>query len=209
MLVNEIFLSIQGEGLTMGLPTVFVRLSGCNLDCSWCDTRYAGEGGIEMDAPRVLDSVRGYRVRHVCITGGEPLLQKESRELITLLLDAGKVVVLETNGSLSLEGLPDHPDLRISMDYKCPSSGQEARMRTGNLALLGPKDQLKFVVADKEDLETARDVVVKNAPRCPVILTPVGGLTLEPVVRFVLDRGLEVRVLPQLHKIIWGDRRGV
>jgi len=209
MLVNEVFLSIQGEGRTMGLPTVFVRLSGCNLECKWCDTRYASEGGVELSVEEVVSSVKCFKVRHVCLTGGEPLCHIESPSLISRLLEEGKHVTLETNGSLPLEGLPEHPDLLISMDYKCPSSGEEDRMRVKNLELLGHKDQLKFVVADQQDLDTAEKVLLRYEPDCPAIFTPVGGLTLEPVVKFVLDRGLEVRVLPQLHKIIWGDRRGV
>lgn len=209
MLVNEIFVSVQGEGGTMGLPTVFVRLSGCNLDCRWCDTRYASEGGVELSVKDIVESVKGYRVRHVCLTGGEPLLQKESHQLIIELLEEGKHVALETNGSISLEGLPDHPDLLISMDYKCPSSGEERKMRIENLGLLKVKDQLKFVVSDTDDLERAEDILRKHHLSCSVIFTPVGGLSLEPVVNFVLSRKLEVRVLPQLHKIIWGDKRGV
>jgi len=209
MLINEMFLSIQGEGRTMGLPTVFVRLSGCNLDCRWCDTRYAEEGGSEMSVDDVIAGVIGYRTRHVCLTGGEPLWHDETPELISRLLEKGMHVSLETNGSLSIAGLPDDPQLMISMDYKCPSSGMEDRMLLENLDHLRPKDQLKFVVADKEDLERAEDVLRKYEPKCPAILTPVGGLTLAPVVEFVLKRRLEVRVLPQLHKLIWGERRGV
>ncbi|HQN76027.1 MAG TPA: radical SAM protein [Methanomassiliicoccales archaeon] len=209
MLVNEIFLSIQGEGRTMGLPTVFVRLSGCNLDCRWCDTRYAEEGGSELSVEEVLASVKGYRARHVCLTGGEPMWHDQTPELISRLLDEGLQVSLETNGSLSIAGLPDHPGLMISMDYKCPSSGMEERMLLDNLKRLRPKDQLKFVVADREDLERAEDVLRKFRPDCPAIFTPVGGLTLAPVVEFVLGHRLEVRVLPQLHKLIWGDARGV
>ncbi len=209
MLINEMFLSIQGEGRTMGLPTVFVRLSGCNLECRWCDTRYAEEGGSEMSVEEVLAGVNGYRTRHVCLTGGEPLWHDETPELISRLLKEGKHVSLETNGSLSIAGLPDDPQLMISMDYKCPSSGMEDRMLLDNLRHLRPKDQLKFVVADKDDLERAEDVLRKYEPDCPAILTPVGGLTLAPVVEFVLKRKLEVRVLPQLHKLIWGDRHGV
>ncbi|MCG7844253.1 MAG: radical SAM protein [Methanomassiliicoccales archaeon] len=208
-MVNEIFLSVQGEGRTMGLPTVFVRLSGCNLDCRWCDTRYASESGEELSMGQVLERVERHGVRHVCLTGGEPLHQEGSRELIVALLSAGKHVALETNGSISLHGLPEHPGLLISMDYKCPSSGEEESMCLENLGLLTQKDQLKFVVSDIIDLERAEAVVRKYRPNCPVIFTPVGGLSLEPVVQFVLSRGLEVRVLPQLHKIIWGDRRGV
>ncbi len=209
MLVNEIFLSIQGEGRTMGLPTVFVRLSGCNLDCRWCDTRYAGEGGSELSVDEVLAGVNGYRVRHVCLTGGEPLWHSGTPELITRLLEAGKHVSLETNGSLPIVGLPDHPGLMVSMDYKCPSSGMEERMLLENLRYLRQKDQLKFVVADKCDLEKAEEVLRRFEPDCPAIITPVGGLTMVPVVDFVLDHRLEVRVLPQLHKLIWGERRGV
>jgi len=209
MLINEMFLSVQGEGRTMGLPTVFVRLSGCNLDCRWCDTRYAEEGGSEMTLEEVMAGINGYRIRHVCLTGGEPLWHNEAPELISRLLEERKHVTLETNGSLSIAGLPEHPELLISMDYKCPSSGMEARMLLDNLKRLRPKDQLKFVVADKDDLERAEEVLRKHGPDCPAIFTPVGGLTLAPVVDFVLKRKLEVRVLPQLHKLIWGERRGV
>ncbi len=209
MLVNEMFLSIQGEGRTMGLPTVFVRLSGCNLDCRWCDTRYAEEGGSDLSVDEVMAGVNGYHIRHVCLTGGEPLWHAGIPDLISRLLEEGKHVSLETNGSLSISGLPEHPELMVSMDYKCPSSGMEDRMLRENLGHLRPKDQLKFVVADKEDLERAEEVLRKYRPDCPVIFTPVGGLTLAPVVEFVLGHHLEVQVLPQLHKLIWGERRGV
>ncbi|HUT27621.1 MAG TPA: radical SAM protein [Methanomassiliicoccales archaeon] len=209
MLVNEVFLSIQGEGRTMGLPTVFVRLTGCNLSCRWCDTRYANQEGEELSLGQVLERTLSFDVRHICLTGGEPLWNPGSHSLIAALLEKGKHVTLETNGSISLEGLPDHPQLLVSMDYKCPSSGEEGSMCLGNLERLRPKDQLKFVVSDQKDLERAEAVVRQYCPCCPVIFTPVGGLSLEPVVSFVLSRGLEVRVLPQLHKIIWGERRGV
>jgi len=209
MLVNEMFLSIQGEGGTMGLPTAFVRLSGCNLNCHWCDTRYAREGGAEMAIKDILTAVGAYRVRHVCLTGGEPLLQGETPELIVRLLTEGKHVTLETNGSLPIGGLPAHPNLLVSMDYKCPSSGEEGSMLLENLPLLRPKDQLKFVVSNVQDMERAEEVLLRHHPDCPAIFTPVGGLTLGPVADFVLNHRLEVRVLPQLHKLIWGERRGV
>ncbi len=153
----------------MGLP----RCSSVSAAATWTAagaTRYAGEGGIEMDAPRVLDSVRGYRVRHVCLAGGA-LLQKESRELISLLLDAGKVVHQgDQLGSLSLEGLPASPRPPDKHGLQVPILRSGGQDEDGEPGPAGPKDQLKFVVADKEDLETARDVVVKGAPRCPVIL---------------------------------------
>ena len=193
----------------MGLPTAFVRLSGCNLDCRWCDTRYAREGGEERTVAEVLALVRSFGMRHVCLTGGEPLCQSDSLSLIAALLEDGRHVTLETNGSLPLDALPDHPQLLVSMDYKCPSSGEEGRMLVENLKLLKPKDQLKFVVADQGDLERAEEVLRATRPSCAVMFTPVGGLALEPVASFVLSRKLEVRVLPQLHKLIWGDRRGV
>lgn len=209
MLVNELFLSIQGEGRTMGLPTVFVRFSGCNLNCRWCDTRYAQEGGSDLSPDELLTSINAYRFRHVCLTGGEPLWRPGVVELLTRLLEQGKHVTLETNGSLPIDSLPDDEDLMVSMDYKCPSSGMEDRMLIDNLRYLRPKDQLKFVVADREDLERAEEVLLKHSPDCPSIFTPVGGMTLKPVVEYVLERRLEVRVLPQLHKMIWGERRGV
>ena len=208
MKINEIFYSIQGEGSTMGIPTVFVRLTGCNLACRWCDTKYAWTDGDEMTIDRILDRVREYGCQQICITGGEPLHQAETPKLISRLLDAGYMVTLETNGSINIKILECTPSLMVSMDIKCPGSGQADQMDFSNIELLGPTDQLKFVISDREDYDYAREIIQKYEPGCVIIMTPVGGSDLEELVNWVLEDRIEVRVLPQLHKIIWGNQRG-
>lgn len=208
MRICEIFRSIQGEGLTMGLPTVFVRTVGCNLRCRWCDTAYAFEGGTEMTVDEIVDRVGD--CPRVCLTGGEPMLQPDAVELMERLTALGKQVDLETDGAVDLSSVPDDPLILISMDVKCPSSGMTDRMVWSNLGLLGMKDQLKFVIDTEEDLDFAVDVVRTRAPHTNVVFGPVGGtVRLGWLVDRVLEEGIDVRVLPQLHKIIWGDRKGV
>lgn len=208
MRVCEIFNSIQGEGLTMGAPTVFVRAVGCNLRCSWCDTGYSFEGGTDMTVDDILEEV-GDCFR-VCFTGGEPMLQPDAVELIERLVSKGIQVVLETNGSVDLSEVPRDPLVMISMDIKCPSSGMTDRMMLSNIDILSSKDQLKFVIKDQADLDFAVGFVRSYRIPCPVIFGPVGGTgRLEWLVDRVLREHLDVRVLPQLHKIIWGDRQGV
>ena len=208
MRICEIFRSIQGEGLTMGLPTTFVRTVGCNLRCSWCDTQYSMEGGEEMSLDEIMEVVGDART--VCVTGGEPLLQSDMPELIGRLLDAGKRVVVETNGATDISFVPDSPMVMISMDVKCPSSGMTDRMLESNMRIIRAKDQLKYVIADDADYEFAVAHLRSHSPEASVIFTPVDGTErLEWLVARVLEDGIEARVLPQLHKIIWGDRKGV
>lgn len=208
MRVCEIFNSIQGEGLTMGAPTVFVRAVGCNLRCSWCDTGYSFEGGTDMTVEEILEEI-GDCFR-VCFTGGEPMLQPDAVELIERLVSKGIQVVLETNGSVDLSEVPRDPLVMISMDIKCPSSGMTDRMMLSNIDILSSKDQLKFVIKDQADLDFAVGFVRSHRIPCPAIFGPVGGTgRLEWLVDRVLREHLDVRVLPQLHKIIWGDRQGV
>ena len=207
MLISEMFRSLQGEGKLIGVPTVFVRSVGCNLDCSWCDTKYSFSGGEEKTVDEIVSFIGG--CRDVCLTGGEPLLRDEMKELIRRLLSDGHRVSVETNGSVSIADLPDHPGLLVSMDIKCPSSGMTDRMRWDNLSLLKPKDQLKFVVADEADYGFAKGVLERHSPDTEVVFSPVGGMDLQPLAERVLADGLDARVLPQLHKIIWGDRRSV
>lgn len=207
MNICEIYRSLQGEGVLIGIPTVFIRTVGCNLSCSWCDTPYSKEGGDDLSVEEIVSRVGP--TRHVCVTGGEPLLQEDCTALIQLLLDMDKHVCLETNGSLDISKLPEHPDLLVSMDIKCPMSGMNERMRLDNLAFLEEKDQLKFIIADGYDLSYAIGILKEFSPICNVVLSPVGGMDLEPLAEEVLASGLEVRVLPQLHKIIWGSRNGV
>jgi 7-carboxy-7-deazaguanine synthase len=209
MKICEIFRSLQGEGTLIGTPTVFVRTTGCNLECAWCDTPYSKKDGDEMTVPEILDKVKAFEIHYVCVTGGEPLYQKESVKLIDELLKAGYHVSVETNGSISLEDLPCSMNMLISMDIKCPSSGMADQMDLTNLELLSPLDQLKFVVASRDDMMYAAKMLKDHKVECTVIFTPVGGLDLEPVADFVLKKKLNVRVLPQLHKLIWGEKRGV
>ncbi len=206
MKIIETFTSIQGEGLKMGTITFFIRTAGCNLRCSWCDTRYAFHGGEEYSVEALANMPD---VKNVCITGGEPLLHEELPELIDKLLSKDKHIVLETNGSLDISNLPDDPRLMISMDIKSPTSGMSDRMLMSNIKHLKMKDQLKFIIGDGEDLDHAIMVLEEYSPRTNVIFSPVGGMDLEPLAEEVISKRLEVRILPQLHKIIWGDKRSV
>ena len=208
MKVCETFRSLQGEGKKIGVPTFFIRTVGCNLRCSWCDTQYAmAEAGEDISVDEVMELVRDET--DVCLTGGEPMLQKDTLELIKKLSSAGKTVVLETNGSISVKDVPDNDNIIISMDVKCPSSEMQDKMDFTNIPLLKKKDQLKFVISDGLDLEYAVEVLEKYSPECEVIFTPVGGMDIEPLAEEVVERRINARVLPQLHKIIWGNKRAV
>ncbi len=209
MKICEIFYSIQGEGLQIGLPTVFIRTSGCNLRCSWCDTTYAYEEGVEMSIEDIMAKVKKYSTSYICITGGEPLLQKDITKLIRRLSDQGYIICVETNGSKSIEELPCEDTIMISLDVKCPSSGMHEKMDLSNLELLGPTDQLKFVIGDREDYNHAKKIIAEHKPVCNIIFMPVNGKELESLTKWVLNDGLNARVLPQLHKLIWGERREV
>lgn len=207
MKLVESFYSLQGEGKNIGLPTYFVRFGGCNLNCRWCDTRYAADRGEEMTAEEILDLCRPYK--RICLTGGEPLLQDEIHILTERLLEMGKDVLVETNGSMDISILPDDPRVIVSMDIKCPSSGMDDRMDFNNIQKMRAKDQLKFVIFDGKDLDFAIEVMDRYKPGCESIFSPVGGMDLEPLAEEILYRNLDVRLLPQLHKIIWGRRQGV
>ena len=207
MKICEHFRSLQGEGLMMGMPTYFIRTVGCNLACEWCDTEYASEGGKEMSIEEIIAATGD--TENVCITGGEPLLQKDTILLLERLIGIGKKITVETNGSIDVSKIPRNQRIIISMDIKCPSSGMNDRMLFSNVASLKEKDQLKFVIGDKIDLEYAAEFVRNNEICASVIFTPVGGMDLRPLAEEVLAHGLNVRVLPQLHKLIWGDQRAV
>jgi 7-carboxy-7-deazaguanine synthase len=210
--VTEIFRSIQGESTYTGLPCVFVRLTGCNLRCTWCDTEYAFYGGEKMTVDQVLERVRGYGVRLVEITGGEPLLQKEAIPLMERLLAEGYEVMLETSGERPIAPVPREV-IKI-VDVKCPDSGEPDMFRLENLEHLAPHDQVKFVLASRRDYEFARDFTRRHdlARRVSaVIFSPVhGGLDLAALASWILEDGLPVRFGYQLHKIIWGaEAKGV
>lgn len=209
MIVNEIFKSLQGEGIEMGVPTVFVRLTGCPLRCRWCDQQDAWVTGKSMKLEDIITEVDSYKCPYVCVTGGEPLAQDESTKLISRLLEAGYMVSVETGGSESIEVLPCSDDLMISLDIKCPSSEMADRMDFSNIEVLSPSDQLKFVIADNDDYAYAKSVIAKYGPQCSIVMQPAGGKDLEWIADKVLQDNLRVRVLPQLHRIIWGDKQGV
>ncbi len=212
LLVNEIFFSIQGESLFSGLPTVFVRLTGCNLRCSYCDTKYAYQAGAKMIIHEIIKRVASYRSRLVEITGGEPLLQAETPELVSALLDKGYTVLLETNGSIDIK-IVDERCVRI-VDIKCPSSGESGKNNLINIKRLAHHDQLKFVIADRCDYDYAKQTVglIKNDfPKGNILFSPAAGLLqLNELAAWLLQDRLPVRLHSQLHKIIWPDRdRGV
>jgi len=206
MKIYSIFRSLQGEGLTIGAPTAFIRTSGCPLRCTYCDTPQAFDTGEQLTIDQILAKVEKLKCRHICLTGGEPLAQKEAVPLLKRLLGEGYHVVLETNGAMPLDDMPCVENLTISMDIKCPSSGESEKMRFENIELLGPTDQLKFIIADSADYDYAKQILEDYPVKCEVIFTPVGGTDLKSLAEKVLKEGLSVRVLPQLHKFIWGDQ---
>jgi len=207
--ISEIFFSVQGESSRAGLPTIFVRLTGCPLRCVWCDTEYAFSGGQSMTLPRILDAVAGYQTRQVCVTGGEPLAQKNSLALLEALCDAGYAVSLETSGAIDIAGV----DPRVSrvVDLKAPGSGESAKNRWQNLEQLTPRDELKFVLKDRADYDWARHTVIERRldALCPILFSPVQE-TLEPrtLAEWILADRLPVRFQVQLHKLLWGNMRG-
>lgn len=207
--ITEIFLSLQGESRSVGWPTVFVRLTGCPLRCGYCDTAYAFTGGAWMTLTQILEQVAGYGVRHVCVTGGEPLAQPDCLPLLTALCDAGYEVSLETSGALDL-ALVDPRVIKV-MDLKTPASGESGRNRWENLQCLGPADQVKFVLCDRADYEWARDSLQAHdlAARAEILFSPVHGrLSPRDLAEWILADRLPVRFQIQLHKWLWDDARG-
>lgn len=207
--ISEIFHSIQGESTRAGLPTVFVRLTGCPLRCVWCDTEYAFSGGKSTPLGEVLDRVAGLGCRTVCVTGGEPLAQAGCRALLSTLCDAGYDVSLETSGAIDLAGV----DERVStiMDIKAPGSGEADKNLWDNLACLGIRDEIKFVLDSESDYAWAKEVFDRHklAAICPVLFSPVQG-RLDPrqLAEWILRDRLPVRFQLQLHKLLWGSQRG-
>ena len=211
--VNELFYSLQGESSYAGRPCVFIRLTGCNLRCSYCDTRYAYEEGMDRELDLIIDQVSSYRCPLVEITGGEPLIQEETPALILRLLERNFMVLLETNGSQNIQRVDDRC-IKV-VDLKCPSSGMEARNDLGNLKKLGSNDELKFVIGDRIDFEYAKGILDEYqkffSAMNPVHFSPVFGM-LEPklLAQWILEEPLEVRLQLPLHKILWDpNQRGV
>jgi 7-carboxy-7-deazaguanine synthase len=207
--ISEIFLSLQGESTTVGLPTVFVRLTGCPLRCSYCDTEYAFRGGEYMEANAVVARVAAYQVRHVTVTGGEPLAQPACLSLLSRLCDAGYLVSLETSGALDISQV----DTRVTkvMDVKTPASGESDKNRYQNLDYLSPRDQVKFVICNRADYEWTRRILdeYRLPGRCEVLFSPSAGQqNATRLAEWLLEDRLPVRFQIQLHKILWGDEPG-
>lgn len=210
--VSEIFRSIQGEGTRAGAVCTFVRLAGCNLRCAWCDTQYAWEpGGQEMTPEEVLERVGELGADRVLVTGGEPLVQEAAIGLLVRLCELGGEVLLETNGSLDIA--PVDPRVVRIVDFKCPSSGYHDANRWENVERLTPRDEVKFVLADRADFDYACERVARHGlcERCAVLFSPVHGrLPAATLAAWILEAGLDVRLGLQLHKMLWPHQdRGV
>jgi len=207
--LTEIFCSLQGEARDAGWPSVFVRLTGCPLRCGYCDTAYAFHGGEWWDLEAIAAEVAKHGVRHVCVTGGEPLAQKRCHDLLRRLCDDGYVVSLETSGAIDVGAV----DARVSrvMDIKTPGSGEVARNRWENVALLGAHDQIKFVLCGRDDYQWACEIVRARAlaQRCTVWFSPSHGqLSATTLADWIVADRLPVRLQTQLHKLLWGDTPG-
>jgi 7-carboxy-7-deazaguanine synthase len=207
--INEIFHSLQGEADAVGFPTVFVRLTGCPLRCQYCDTEYAFHAGDWHDLDVIVDEVRGFGSRHVCVTGGEPLAQPNCLKLLRQLCDAGFDVSLETSGALDIGEV----DARVSrvVDVKTPGSREAARNRVENFALLTRRDQLKFVICSREDYDWSKAYLQEHGlpERCQVLFSPsYSQVPPATLAEWILADRLQVRFQLQLHKILWGDVPG-
>ena len=209
MKINEIFYSLQGEGNWSGLPNIFIRTTGCNLRCSFCDTKYAYESGEEMSIEAILDNISKYSCKYICITGGEPLLQKNIKDLINILLKRKYHICLETNGSIDIKGISNKKSLIISLDIKCPSSKMSSKNFFKNINYLGKKDQLKFIILDRNDYDFAKKIVKKYKPSCCIYFQPVWGTNPKNLADWIINDKLNVNLGLQLHKIIWGEKRKI
>lgn len=202
--INEVFFSIQGESTHAGRSCVFVRLSACNLRCSWCDTEYAFYEGKEQTFDALLEQIKCYQCNLIEITGGEPLLQKEVLQFMALLADAGYEVLLETGGHMDISQV-DNRVQRI-MDIKCPGSGESEKNLWSNIEFLTAKDQLKFVISSMEDYNWAKEIIGQHnlSSICPILFSPVfGQLDNQKLAEWILEDHLDVRYQLQLHKYIW------
>lgn len=203
MRIIEIFKSIQGEGRNQGLPCVFIRLAGCNLNCLWCDTPHARdmEAGEEMSLVEAISVTSMLGGKYVCITGGEPMMQAESViELAKALHEKGFCIDIETNGSIDFRGVQKYAS--ICMDVKCPSSGEAGASDISLIPDLTEKDAIKFVVGDENDCRYAESVLDRTNPECPVFFSPVEGSNISNIASYMLEKNLRVRLQLQLHKII-------
>lgn len=207
--ISEIFFSLQGETSRAGLPTVFIRLTGCPLRCGYCDTTYAFTGGNTMTLTEIMAEVAYHPTRYVCVTGGEPLAQKNVHPLLRLLCDAGYAVSLETSGALDVS-MVDTRVMKI-LDIKTPASGEVSKNLWGNLEYLSATDEIKFVVCDDADYQWAKQCLSDRqlSDKCSVIFSPAQGqISATNLAEWILRDGLKVRLQIQLHKILWGNEKG-
>ena len=209
--INEIFYSIQGESSYTGLPCVFIRLTYCNLRCSYCDSEYAFYEGRNMSFSDINTEIKKYPTKLAMITGGEPLLQKKSVDLMQLLIEDDYSVMLETSGSLSLENVPKEV-IKI-VDFKCPSSKMKHKNNWSILNDIDNKDEIKFVIGNEEDYNWSKSKIVKYDlnEKCQILFSPIyGSIDIKELCNWILNDGLNVRLQTQLHKLIWGpDKKGV
>ncbi|KAA3652717.1 MAG: radical SAM protein [Calditrichaeota bacterium] len=202
--ITEIFFSIQGESTYAGRPCIFIRTTGCNLRCSWCDTEYSFYGGEKLSVAQIMERIRLWPCKLVEITGGEPLLQKHLPDLIHALYDEEYEIMLETGGHMDLSMID--PRVKKIIDVKCPGSGEAARMHFANLENVSPHDEVKFVIADRDDYEYAADVIKKYKleKQTTVLISPVFEMPeYKNVVKWLLEDGIQARLQLQLHKFIW------
>ena len=205
--ITEIFYSLQGEAREVGIPTVFVRLTGCPLRCNYCDTTYAFKGNNPLTVEGIIKQIEVYNTNHVCVTGGEPLAQKNCHILLDSLVEKGCHVSLETSGSIDISQI--NSGVSIVMDIKTPSSTEARQNRYENIALLEAKDQLKFVIASREDFVWCCNLMEKHNTEAEVLFSPVYE-SLDPteLAEWILEGQLNVRLQLQLHKILWGEAEG-
>ena len=209
MRITEIFHSIQGEGTLMGLPMLFVRTNRCNLRCRWCDSVYTFAGGEEYPMEKIREIVKDSPEEWVCFTGGEPLIQSDALDFVRMVLDSGRKVLIETSGSRPIKDFTFSDNVVIDMDIKTPSSGEEKSLLIENLKFLRPVDYVKFVISDDNDYRYAVDFLSRHGKELTAIFQPAWGKDLKELVEKSLKDKLNVRVLPQLHKILWGEIPGV
>ena len=208
--IYEIFHSLQGETSRIGLPTVFVRLTGCPMRCTYCDTEYAFSGGGNMQITEILAKVASFETKYVTVTGGEPLAQKECYTLLQALCDAGYSVSLETGGAMDIA--PVDSRVSIILDIKTPGSNEEKNMLWSNVSHIKPKDEIKFVLCNRADYDWAKTKMteLKLTEKCPILFSPsYHDLSAETLAGWVLADKLQVRMQIQLHKILWGEKAGV
>jgi 7-carboxy-7-deazaguanine synthase len=205
--ITEIFYSLQGEAKEVGIPTVFVRLTGCPLRCNYCDTAYAFKGNNPLSIQHILDEIAQYNTQYVCVTGGEPMAQSNCLKLLDALIDNDYKVSMETSGSIDIA--PVNSKVSIVMDIKTPSSTEEHQNRYENLSILKNKDQLKFVIASRSDFDWCTEILENHEVESEVLFSPVYE-SLRPVelADWILEKKLNVRLQVQLHKILWGDQKG-